>query len=453
MHHDIPSIFVAAASAAAITLAGFLVAPFDGPWQMPSGWAWGLMTMSAACLFVANTAIIMALRTGEMSVIAPFRYVMVPMSILLGYWFWGDIPDALASTGIGLVLAAGLYTLHRERTGLDGKARSPRHSAARRSDHEAQSHEGEARPRRAGARLLGDVSLPADRGDAGLRRLRLGADRLRARQHRLGRRGADGDGMRRRRHHADRAAEDQLGERHPERHGPRRDGRAGAAYQHGRGRAPGRGVGQVRTRRRARAWRPAPVPTAWGLGARMPDFAHQANAQSLVCVQLEHEAALRNIDAILAVEGIDVFFIGPSDLSQSMGYPGNPKAPPVAKAIEEALAKHRRRRPHARHAGHARHACRGAGQRVPLHLHAPAAPPRHRRLGIPEAVAPRLARPGIHVVYDFGLCIAAGIPSDLDTTPGRALKCRHRLDPDECGKKQEDPWRRRQASAGSHRTP
>jgi 4-hydroxy-2-oxoheptanedioate aldolase len=80
-------------------------------------------------------------------------------------------------------------------------------------------------------------------------------------------------------------------------------------------------------------------PDSWGLGARMPDFAHQANAQSLVCVQIEHEAALHNIDAILAVDGIDVFFIGPSDLSQSMGYPGNPKAPPVAKAIEEALAK------------------------------------------------------------------------------------------------------------------
>ena len=80
-------------------------------------------------------------------------------------------------------------------------------------------------------------------------------------------------------------------------------------------------------------------PDSWGLGARMSDFAQQANAQSLVCVQLEHEAALRNIDAILAVDGIDVFFIGPSDLSQSMGYPGNPKAPPVAKAIEEALAR------------------------------------------------------------------------------------------------------------------
>jgi 2-keto-3-deoxy-L-rhamnonate aldolase RhmA len=79
-------------------------------------------------------------------------------------------------------------------------------------------------------------------------------------------------------------------------------------------------------------------PDSWGLGARMPDFTRQANAQSLVCVQLEHEAAIRNIDEILKVEDIDVFFIGPSDLSQSMGYPGDPKAPPVAKAIEGALA-------------------------------------------------------------------------------------------------------------------
>jgi 4-hydroxy-2-oxoheptanedioate aldolase len=85
-------------------------------------------------------------------------------------------------------------------------------------------------------------------------------------------------------------------------------------------------------------------PDRWGLGARMPDFATQdfatqANAQSLVCVQIEHQEAVANIDEILTVDGIDVFFIGPSDLSQSMGYPGNPKAPPVAAAIEQTLAK------------------------------------------------------------------------------------------------------------------
>lgn len=80
-------------------------------------------------------------------------------------------------------------------------------------------------------------------------------------------------------------------------------------------------------------------PDRWGLGAKMADFAAQANAQSLVCVQIEHEAALPNVDDILKVDGIDVFFIGPSDLSQSMGYPGDPKAPPVADAIARTLEK------------------------------------------------------------------------------------------------------------------
>jgi 4-hydroxy-2-oxoheptanedioate aldolase len=80
-------------------------------------------------------------------------------------------------------------------------------------------------------------------------------------------------------------------------------------------------------------------PDRWGLGAKMTDFTEAANAQSLVCVQLESETAIRNVDEILKIDDIDVFFIGPSDLSQSMGYPGDPKAAPVSKAIAETLAK------------------------------------------------------------------------------------------------------------------
>lgn len=79
-------------------------------------------------------------------------------------------------------------------------------------------------------------------------------------------------------------------------------------------------------------------PDRWGLGAKMPDFVAQANARSLVCVQLESATAIGNAAEILAVPDIDVFFIGPSDLSQSMGYPGDPKAPPVAEAISRTLA-------------------------------------------------------------------------------------------------------------------
>ncbi len=77
----------------------------------------------------------------------------------------------------------------------------------------------------------------------------------------------------------------------------------------------------------------------YGLSMGNDEYIETANRETLVCVQIEDAEALENVDEILKVEGIDVFFIGPSDLSQSLGFPGNPKAPPVAKAIDEALKK------------------------------------------------------------------------------------------------------------------
>jgi drug/metabolite transporter (DMT)-like permease len=121
LERDIPSVFVAAVSAVVITLAGFAVAPFDAAWTMPTARAWGWLWASAVCQFIATTFIVVALRTGEIAVIAPFRYVAAPLSVVIGYWGWGDLPDTLAFLGIGLVIAAGLYTLHRERHGLTNR--------------------------------------------------------------------------------------------------------------------------------------------------------------------------------------------------------------------------------------------------------------------------------------------------------------------------------------------
>jgi 4-hydroxy-2-oxoheptanedioate aldolase len=79
--------------------------------------------------------------------------------------------------------------------------------------------------------------------------------------------------------------------------------------------------------------------SGYGYRGSLGAFTQAANEQTLVCAQIEDEAALQHVDEILKVEGIDVFFIGPSDLSQSMGHPGNPKAEPVARAIDATLAK------------------------------------------------------------------------------------------------------------------
>jgi drug/metabolite transporter (DMT)-like permease len=83
-----------------------------------------VLIVCAACLFVATTFMTVGLRTGEIAVVAPFRYAPVPVSLLLGYWLWGDVPDVTAWLGIMFVLGAGLYTLHRER--VSWKARQAR---------------------------------------------------------------------------------------------------------------------------------------------------------------------------------------------------------------------------------------------------------------------------------------------------------------------------------------
>jgi 2-keto-3-deoxy-L-rhamnonate aldolase RhmA len=71
----------------------------------------------------------------------------------------------------------------------------------------------------------------------------------------------------------------------------------------------------------------------------LADFVKRANDTTLIAIQLEDREAIENIDELLKVDDIDVFFIGPSDLSQSMGFPGNPKAPVVAEAIESSFRK------------------------------------------------------------------------------------------------------------------
>ena len=80
-------------------------------------------------------------------------------------------------------------------------------------------------------------------------------------------------------------------------------------------------------------------PANYGFGLPMEDYVDYANSQTLVCVQLEEAQAIRNAQEILQVEGVDVFFIGPSDLSQSMGHPGRPDAPEVRRAMEETFAR------------------------------------------------------------------------------------------------------------------
>lgn len=74
----------------------------------------------------------------------------------------------------------------------------------------------------------------------------------------------------------------------------------------------------------------------WG---RYTNYANEANAQVCLLVQAETREAITNLDAIVATEGVDGVFIGPSDLSAAYGYVGAKTHPEVLKIIEDAITR------------------------------------------------------------------------------------------------------------------
>ena len=72
---------------------------------------------------------------------------------------------------------------------------------------------------------------------------------------------------------------------------------------------------------------------------RIQDYHRNAHLDTCVLVQLETGAALSEIEAVAAVEGVDGIFIGPSDVAASLGHLGDPKDPAVQAAIKDAAKR------------------------------------------------------------------------------------------------------------------
>lgn len=78
-------------------------------------------------------------------------------------------------------------------------------------------------------------------------------------------------------------------------------------------------------------------PAGYGFRGSTGDYVAEANRQTLVCLMLEEVAAIENLESMVEVDGVDVFFIGSGDLSQSMGYPGQQTHPEVQALMERGV--------------------------------------------------------------------------------------------------------------------
>jgi drug/metabolite transporter (DMT)-like permease len=112
---QIPSLFITLLTTVTVTMTGAAILVPLGGWTPPSAGSLGLLALAAVLLLIGYQCVIMALRTGDISAVAPFRYSALLWAMLLGYLVFGDIPDALMVTGASIIVLSGLYAFYRER--------------------------------------------------------------------------------------------------------------------------------------------------------------------------------------------------------------------------------------------------------------------------------------------------------------------------------------------------
>ena len=114
LDRSVPSLFVAFISAIPIFIYGGVATATTG-WTVVSGTMIGIVVVAAIAITCGYLFAVMAMRNGEISFVAPFRYTGMIWAILFGFLLFGDLPDAATILGTMIVIGMGVYAFHRER--------------------------------------------------------------------------------------------------------------------------------------------------------------------------------------------------------------------------------------------------------------------------------------------------------------------------------------------------
>ena len=108
----IPSVMVTLSTAVAVTLLAGVLSLFQG-WQPVDLRQFALLAVASVFLCAGYYLVILCMREGDISVIAPFRYTSLLFALVIGWVVWGDVPNPVAWVGIGMLVLAGLLMLRK----------------------------------------------------------------------------------------------------------------------------------------------------------------------------------------------------------------------------------------------------------------------------------------------------------------------------------------------------
>lgn len=112
---DIPSLAVSSTTAVSVTAIGASMLAISGDWSPMEPAHVGLIAIAAVLLLVGYQFVILAMRSGEISFVAPYRYTALLWALALGWLVFDDVPETLTLAGSAIVVFSGLYMLWRER--------------------------------------------------------------------------------------------------------------------------------------------------------------------------------------------------------------------------------------------------------------------------------------------------------------------------------------------------
>jgi drug/metabolite transporter (DMT)-like permease len=114
IHAQVPTTVITFSTALFAVPLGLMGAAVQ-PWEMPDLLSLAAILIAAVFLFVAFILTVLAFRGTDVSAVSPFRYSIIVFAFVFGVVVFGEIPDFVSLIGIGMIVAAGLYMLHRER--------------------------------------------------------------------------------------------------------------------------------------------------------------------------------------------------------------------------------------------------------------------------------------------------------------------------------------------------
>lgn len=101
---------------AVLGLSGAVLLAVSGGAMMPSPFALTLTAATALFAITAYAALTAAMRTGEVSVVTPFRYTRLVFALILGALIYSERPDTMTLLGSAVIVASGVFALTRRRT-------------------------------------------------------------------------------------------------------------------------------------------------------------------------------------------------------------------------------------------------------------------------------------------------------------------------------------------------